>query len=166
MFEITKFKEHQEGVVLEVEYSIPVDGDIIKREQIFGCKADAIRQFASCCATMLMLRLEEFKNILTKDVMPHYYDNSKVPYLGHQTKLPTCYWKLLDLWKDLNSMYSNPYGQAVLILKNFHLVEYCVPDLHQLGHQKLLLITADIKGSAKKLKESIEKLSNHLNKSI
>lgn len=67
----------------------------------------------------------------------------------------------MDLFQDLKGLHHDPFAQSVLILKNFHLVQYSVPDLHQLQHQKLLLIATDIKGTAKKLKESIEKLSNY-----
>lgn len=161
MFNITKFEVADPGIKMEVEYTIPIDGDVIKREQYFGCKSKAIKSFASCCATMLMLRLEEFTTILTRDVMPHYYDSSKIPYLGNQVQLPKCYWLLMDLFQDLKGLHHDPFAQAAIILKNFHLVQYSVPDLHQLQHQKLLLIATDIKGTAKKLKESIEKLSNY-----
>lgn len=163
MFHLSKFEVSPERVNMEITYTMPIDGEVIKKEQLFCEKVKAMRYFSSCAATMLMIRIEEFKNILSNDVFPHYTDNTKIPYLGHQRQWTVAYWKFLDLFKDLSKMFENPYGQAIETLRNFYLIEHCIPMHHDLQHQKLMEIATDIRGTAKNLKESIQKLSKELN---
>lgn len=166
MFEISKFETDAERVRMEISYTLPIDGAVVKKEKLFCEKAMAMRYFSSCAATMLMVRFEEFKNILSSEVFPHYTDTTKIPFLGYQGKWLATYWKLFDLYKDLSKMFEHPYGQAVEVLRNFHLIEHCIPAHHSLQHQKLSLIALDIRTTAKNLKETIDKLSKILNDEI
>lgn len=153
---ITDYSEINGQVAMTIVYSI--NNEDKKDERIFDSKEDAMRYFASCAETFLLIRNQDFMQEIHK-LKKHYLDNSQIPYINDRN-WTSAFWTFLNFQEMMLKPSVSPFQRATLITLNRLLYKKLIPELHSLKRHDIAAIEESVHSIARDLQRTIMKLQD------